>query len=55
MEKVYEYENAIIYVTSTKSCDKAKLRKATEEFMKKVISGGKKNGYINTTRDFDKK
>ena len=55
MEKVYKYDNATIYVTSTKSCNRQELVRATEEFVRKVISGGNKNGYIDKTRDFGKK
>jgi hypothetical protein len=42
MEKKYEYENGTIYVTIPKTCDRDKLRKVTEDFLKKVINGGKK-------------
>ena len=55
MEKTYKYENATIYVTSTKSCDRQELVRATEEFVRKVISGGKKNGYIDKTGNLSKK
>ena len=55
MKKVYEYENATVYVTSTKTVSREELIKSTEEFMKKVICGGKKNGYTNTTRNLSKK
>lgn len=49
MEKVYEYQNGTIYVTLPKSCDRENLKKATEEFLKKVISEEKKNGNNDTT------
>lgn len=55
MEKIYKYENAIIHVTSTKSCDREELKKITEEFLKKAIYGGKKNGNIDKTRDLNEK
>ena len=55
MEKVYKYENATVYVTSAKSCDRQELVRATEEFVRKVISGGKKNGNLDQTRNFSKK
>lgn len=54
MEKIYEYKNGTIHVTLPESCDREKLRKVTEEFLKKVISGGKKNGYSNKSRNFRK-
>ena len=52
MEKTYKYKNGIIYVTSPESCDREKLKKVTEEFLRKVMSEGKKNGYSNKSRDF---
>jgi hypothetical protein len=55
MEKTYKYENATIRVTSSKSCSREELIKSTTEFMKKVIYGGKKNDYTNTTRNLNKK
>ena len=55
MEKVYKYENATIYVTSTKSCDREKLKKITEDFLKKAIYGGKNNGNTNQTRNLNAK
>ena len=52
MDKVYNYKNGTIYVTLPASCDREKLRKITEEFLKKVISGGNKNGNRNTSWNF---
>lgn len=52
MEKVYECQNGTIYVTLPESCDREKLKKLTEEFLKKVISGGNKNGNSNTSGNF---
>ena len=42
MERAYEYRNGTIYVTLPESCDREELRKVTEDFLKKVINGGKK-------------
>ena len=42
MKKTYNYKNGVIYVTQPESCDRETLKKVTEEFLKKVISGGKK-------------
>jgi hypothetical protein len=42
MEKIYEYENGTIHVTIPETCDRDKLRRVTEDFLKKVINGGKK-------------
>lgn len=47
MERVYEFENGTIYVTLPETSDREKLRKVTEEFLKKVIYGGIKNGNSN--------
>ena len=55
MEKIYECKNGTIYVTLPKTCDREKLKKATEVFLRKVISGGKKNGYSDTSRNFREK
>lgn len=55
MEKVYEYQNGTIYVTLPTSCDREKLKKATGEFLKKVISEVKDNGNRNTSEDFREK
>ena len=52
MKRKYEYENGVIYVTLPETCDREKLRKVTEEFLKKVISGGKTNVNRDTRRDF---
>lgn len=54
MERVYTYKNAIIYIRSLDTYDRENLKKATEDFLKKVIIGGKKNGNSNTSRDFSK-
>ena len=55
MEKIYEFENGIIYVTLPETCDREKLRKVTEEFLKKVICGRDKNGNGNSSRNFREK
>ena len=55
MQRTYEYKNGTIYVTLPETCDREKLRKVTEDFLKKVISGGKKNGNSNTSGDFREK
>lgn len=55
MEKIYEYENATIVVTLSESCDQEKLRRVTEDFLKKAICGGKNNGNTNKTRNLYKK
>jgi hypothetical protein len=42
MERTYKYRNGTIYVTLPESCDREKLKQVTEDFLKKVINGGKK-------------
>lgn len=55
MEKIYKYDNATIYILGLDNYNRENLKKATEVFLRKVISGGKKNGYINKTRNFGEK
>ena len=54
MKRTYEYKNGTIYVTVPETCDREKLRKVTEEFLKKVIYGGINNGNSNTRKNFRK-
>ena len=42
MEKIYKNQNGIIFVELPESSDREKLRKVTEEFLKKVLNGGSK-------------
>lgn len=42
--RTYKCKNGTIYVTLPKSCDRKNLIKATEDFLKKVISEGYQNG-----------
>lgn len=42
MEKIYKYKNGVIHVFTPEKCDREQLMKVTEEFLKKVIAGGKK-------------
>ena len=55
MERIYEYKNGTIYVTLPETCDREKLRKVTEDFLKKVMYGGVKNGDSNTRKNIRKK
>ena len=55
MERVYECKNGTIYVMLPESCDREKLRKVTEEFLKKAMYGGRKNGNSYTRTNFRKK
>ena len=55
MDKTYKYRSGTICVEVPDSCDREALRKVTEEFLKKVLSGGKKNGNSNTSGDFREK
>jgi hypothetical protein len=52
MEKIYEYKNGTIHVTIPETCDREKLRKVTEEFLKKVMYRGANNGNSNPRRNF---
>jgi hypothetical protein len=52
MEKIYEFENGTIFVTLPESCDREKLVKITEDFLKKVISGRKENGNCDKSKNF---
>lgn len=42
MKKTYRSKNGTITVEIPKSCDRKQLKKITEEFLKKVVSGGSK-------------
>lgn len=55
MKRTYQYKNGIIYVMLPETCDREKLRQVTEDFLKKVISGGSNNGYSDTSRNFREK
>ena len=54
MEKEYKNKNGTIYVTLPESCDREKLRRVTEEFLKKVIYGGNRNDNCNTRNNIRK-
>jgi hypothetical protein len=54
MEKTYEYKNGTITVELPESCDREELKRVTEDFLKKVIRGGNKNGYSYTSRNLNK-
>lgn len=54
MERIYEYKNGTIHVILPETCDREKLRQVTEEFLKKVIYGGVKDGYSNTRKNIRK-
>lgn len=54
MRKVYNYENATIIIFNTNVCTTDKFKKATENFIKKVIKERSSNGYSNQTGDFNK-
>jgi hypothetical protein len=42
MKKIYKYKNGVIYVILPEKSDRGELCKVTENFLKKVIAGGKK-------------
>ena len=55
MEKIYKYDNATIYISNLDGYDREGFKKATEVFLRKVISGGKENGNSATCRTINKK
>ena len=55
MERVYRCTNGTIVVTLPETCDREELRRVTEIFLKKVISGGMANGNSNKTGRVRKK
>lgn len=55
MKKTYKYENCTVNVyMPDDDCFKERLRKASENFMRKVLSEGKRNGNSNTRNNFRK-
>lgn len=38
MKKIYNYKNGVVHVFVPDKCDREELRKATENFLKKVIA-----------------
>ena len=56
MKKTYKYENCTVNVhIPDDDYFQERLRKASENFMKKVINGGRKNGNGNPSRNFREK
>ena len=55
MDKTYKCKNGTIYVTLPETCDRERLRKITEEFLKKVMKEEQRNGNSNTRTDIRKK
>ena len=55
MERVYKSQNGVIYVELPEESDREKLRKVTEDFLKKVLNGGSTNEHSNTSRNFREK
>lgn len=55
MKKTYNYKNGTIYVLGLNTYDRDGFKKATERFLKKVLSEGIKNGNNNSSRDFREK
>lgn len=42
MNRIYKCKNGVIHVELPETCDRDKLKKVTEEFLKKVIKEMKK-------------
>ena len=55
MKRTYKFKNGTIHVVLQKSYDRDYFKKVTEEFLRKVISEGTKNGNSNTSENFTKK
>lgn len=55
MERVYKSKNGTIIVTLPESCDREKLKRLTEDFLKKAINGGKRFDNSNTSENIRKK
>ena len=52
MRKVFEKKNGKIYVEVPETCDRDRLKKVTEEFLRKALNGGSKNGNSHSSRNF---
>lgn len=56
MNKLYSYENAIVYVINSDSYDAENLQKATSTFLKRVMKErNRNNGNSDTSRNIRKK
>ena len=55
MEKEYKYENAYVRIIVPDDHSNERVRKATEEFLRKVIEKENQNGNKHTTRDIEEK
>lgn len=55
MKKIYEYQNGTVHISLSDSFNQEYLKKATQEFLKKVISEGNQNGNSNTSTNFREK
>lgn len=55
MERIYRTKSGVILVELPESSDREKLRKVTEEFLKKVLNGGSRDEHVNTSKNFREK
>ena len=55
MEKIFKCRNGTIHVEVPESCDREKLKKATEDFLRKVISGRTQHVNSDSSRNFREK
>ena len=55
MRQVFEKKNGKIYVEVPETCDRDRLRKVTEEFLRKALYGGSRHGDSNSSRNFSEK
>lgn len=54
MQKVYKYGNGMVYVEMPKS-DSGLIKKATEDFLRKVLKESIQNGNSDQSRNIRKK
>lgn len=54
MRKTYRYDNALVHILSLDTYDRENFKKATQEFLRKVIREGARNGNSNTRTNIRK-
>lgn len=54
MRKTYRYDNALVHILSLDTYDRENFKKATREFLKKVMREGTENGNGNTSNNLRK-
>lgn len=54
MRKTYRYDNALVHIVSLDKYDRENFKKATQEFLRKVMREETKNGNSNTRTNIRK-